>query len=365
MLQANAGQSSQELHAAMNKMLMRLNTSPNVMMAFGSFETGTPELYLDIDRAKAEQLDVPVDRIFAALQGNVAAGYINDFNLHGYSFKVKMQSEDAARSDYSELMQITVRSNRGKMVPLSAFAKVKRTVGSRSLTRFNQLLSAKITVQSKPGVSSQTMMKHIEKIMEDSFPKGYQISWTDMSYQERGNEGKIMYLLLLALVFGYLFLVGQYESWTMPISVVLSFFFAMLGGFWGMKLCGLDFSIYAQLGIVMLIGLACKNAILMVEFAKQEREAGKSVEEAAQSGFSHRYRAVLMTAWSFVIGVFPMVIATGAGAGSRQAIGITTFYGMLLSTIVGIVFIPPLYAFFQRSREWVYNKLGITGAKPE
>jgi multidrug efflux pump subunit AcrB len=179
-----------------------------------------------------------------------------------------------------------------------------------------------------------------------------------MSYQERGNEGRIIQLLILALVFGYLFLVGQYESWTIPITVVLSFFFAMLGGFMGMKYSGLDFSIYAQLGIVMLIGLACKNAILMVEFSKQERESGKSVEEAAQNGFRHRYRAVLMTAWSFVIGVFPMVIATGAGAGSRRAIGITTFYGMLLSTIIGIVFIPPLYALFQRAREKVYALIG-------
>ncbi len=358
MLQATSGQGPAELYTAMNKLLGELRALPETMMAFGSFETGTPELFLDIDREKAEKLGIPVNQVFAALRGNVASGYINDFNLHGYSFKVKMQSEDAARADYSELMQITVRSSNGKMVPLSAFAKVRRTVGSRSLTRFNQLLSAKITVQSKPGVSSQTMMKNIEKIMAESFPAGYQISWTDMSYQERGNEGRIVYLLILALIFGYLFLVGQYESWTMPISVVLSFFFAMLGGFWGMKLCGLDFSIYAQLGIVMLIGLACKNAILMVEFSKQERESGKSVEEAAQSGFSHRYRAVLMTAWSFVIGVFPMVIATGAGAGSRQAIGITTFYGMLLSTVIGIVFIPPLYALFQRSREWVYRKLG-------
>ncbi|MCI5778209.1 MAG: efflux RND transporter permease subunit [Lentisphaeria bacterium] len=358
MLQATSGQTPGELFQAMNQLLGEIRALPDTQLAFGSFETGTPELYLDIDRAKAERLGVPVSQVFTALQGNVASSYINDFNLHGYSFKVKMQMEDAARSDYSDLMQIMVRNSSGQMVPLSAFSRIRRTVGSRSLIRFNQLLSAKITVQAKAGVSSQTMMKHIENIMKKSFPRGYQVSWTDMSYQERGNEGRILQLLVLALVFGYLFLVGQYESWTIPISVVLSFFFAMLGGFIGMRLCGLDFSIYAQLGIVMLIGLACKNAILMVEFSKQEREEGKSVEDAAQNGFRHRYRAVLMTAWSFVIGVFPMVIATGAGAGSRQAIGITTFYGMLLSTVVGIVFIPPLYAFFQRARERVFAKLG-------
>lgn len=357
MLQANAGQSPAELHQAMSKMLMRLNTQykDKILMAFGSFETGTPELFIDIDREKAEALGVPVSRIFEVLAGNVASDYVNDFNLMGYSFKVKLQAEESERADANELLQLMVQSNRGAMVPLSSFATLRRTAGSRSLTRFNQLLSAKITVQAKPGVSSNEVMKEIENIMKEDFPRGYQISWTDMSYQERGNEGRIVQLLILALVFGYLFLVGQYESWTIPISVVLSFFFAMLGGFIGMKYSGLDFSIYAQLGIVMLIGLACKNAILMVEFSKQEREDGKSVEEAAQNGFSHRYRAVLMTAWSFVIGVFPMVIATGAGAGSRRAIGITTFYGMLLSTIIGIVFIPPLYAFFQRSRERVYS----------
>ena len=363
-LQATSGQGPAELYATMNNLLNKIRALPDTQLAFGTFETGTPELFLDIDRAKAEQMGVPVSAIFSALQGNIASSYINDFNKSGYSFKVKMQSEDQARTDYSELMQIQVRNNKGKMVPFSSFAKIKRTVGSRSLSRFNQLLSADITVQSKVGVSSQTMMKHIEKIMATDEFRGYQVSWTDMSYQERGNEGRITKLLILALVFGYLFLVGQYESWTIPISVVLSFFFAMLGGFWGMKLCGLDFSIYAQLGIVMLIGLACKNAILMVEFAKQERESGKTVEEAAQNGFQQRYRAVLMTAWSFVIGVFPMVIATGAGAGSRQAIGITTFYGMVLSTVVGIVFIPPLYAAFQRAREWVLAKMRGEQVKP-
>ncbi len=359
MLQATAGQTPDELQMAMNMMLMKLNARKDiVMMAFGNFETGTPELYLDVDFDKAEALGVSKSQIFNVLAGNVASEYINDFNLHGYSFKVKMQSENAERANTDELLQLQVKSSRGAMVELGAFSTFRRQAGSRSLTRFNQLLSAKITVQAQPGVSSQIVMKEIEKIMTEKEFASYQVSWTDMSYQERGNEGRIIQLLILALVFGYLFLVGQYESWTIPITVVLSFFFAMLGGFMGMKYSGLDFSIYAQLGIVMLIGLACKNAILMVEFSKQERESGKSVEDAAQNGFRHRYRAVLMTAWSFVIGVFPMVIATGAGAGSRRAIGITTFYGMLLSTIIGIVFIPPLYAFFQRAREKVYALFG-------
>lgn len=358
MLQANAGQTPQELYGAMGMLLMELYKLPETKIAFGNFEATTPQLYLDIDREKAEALGVPVSRIFQSLQGKIASTYINDFNLLGYSFKVKMQAEANERSAVSDIESIMVSSNNGSMVPLSAFAEVKRTIGPRLITRFNQLMSAKITVEGKAGVTSHEMMRHIERIVKEKLPQGYQISWTDQSYQERGNEGRIIPLLILAMIFGYLFLVGQYESWTMPISVVLSFAFAMLGGFIGMKYCGQDFSIYAQLGIIMLIGLACKNSILMVELSKQEREAGKSVYEAAQNGFSQRYRSVLMTAWSFIIGVFPMVIATGAGAGSRRAIGISTFWGMLLSTIIGIVFVPPLYAFFQNLRERImgYNK---------
>ncbi|MBE6392035.1 MAG: efflux RND transporter permease subunit [Lentisphaerae bacterium] len=356
-LQAANGQTPQELFGAMNLLLMELYKHPDTKIAFGNFEATTPQLYLDIDREKAESLGVPVSRIFESLQGKIASSYINDFNLMGYSFKVKMQAEAGDRSAVNEIEQMMVQSNNGKMVPLASFAEIKRTIGPRLISRFNQLMAAKITVEGKTGVTSHAMMRNIENIVNTKL-KGYQISWTDQSYQERGNEGRLLPLLVLALVFGYLFLVGQYESWTMPISVVLSFAFAMLGGFLGMKWFGQDFSIYAQLGIIMLIGLACKNAILMVELAKQEREAGASVYDAAQNGFSKRYRSVLMTAWSFVIGVFPMVIATGAGAGSRRAIGISTFWGMLLSTIFGIVFIPPLYAFFQRLRERImgYNQ---------
>ena len=358
MLQANAGQTPQELFGAMGLLLMELYKLPDIKIAFGNFEATTPQLYLDIDREKAEAMGVPVSRIFQSLQGKIASSYINDFNLLGYSFKVKMQAEANDRSAISDIEQIMVSSNNGSMVPLSAFAEIKRTIGPRLITRFNQLMSAKITVEGKSGVTSHAVMRHIERIVQEKLPKGYQISWTDQSYQERGNEGRIIPLLVLAMIFGYLFLVGQYESWTMPISVVLSFAFAMLGGFMGMKWFGQDFSIYAQLGIIMLIGLACKNSILMVELSKQERERGKSVFEAAQNGFSQRYRSVLMTAWSFIIGVFPMVIATGAGAGSRRAIGISTFWGMLLSTLIGIVFVPPLYAFFQNMRERImgYNK---------
>jgi len=200
-------------------------------------------------------------------------------------------------------------------------------------------------------VSSGTVMKEIQSLAETKLPAGYQISWTDMSYQESKNQGQIGFLLALAFLFGYLFLVGHYESWTIPLPVIFSISVALLGGLLGLTLRHLPLSIYAQLGLVMLIGLASKNAILMVEFAKQEREAGVEIGDAALRGGRYRYRAVLMTAWAFIIGVFPMVIATGAGAGSRVAIGVTTFAGMTLATVVGIILIPPLYTIFQILRE--------------
>ena len=195
--------------------------------------------------------------------------------------------------------------------------------------------------------------------MLESFdlPEGYSLEWTGLSYQEKQNQGQLVSLMSLALIFAYLFLVAQYESWTIPLPVMFAVGFAVLGALCGLKIANEPLSIYAQLGMVMLIGLSAKNAILMVEFSKQERESGKGIREAAMSGANLRYRAVLMTAWSFLFGVFPLVIATGAGSGSRRAIGITTFSGMMLATLVGIMFTPAMYALFQRVREFVKKRI--------
>jgi multidrug efflux pump subunit AcrB len=207
-----------------------------------------------------------------------------------------------------------------------------------------------MNVQGNPGTSTGDLIQIIENI---ELPKQYHVEWTGMSYQEKENEGQLGKLMALAIIFAYLFLVAQYESWSIPIPVMMSVSFSSLGALIGLYLSGETMSIYAQLGMVMLIGLTAKNAILMVEFSKQERERGVPIIEAALRGGELRYRAVLMTAWSFLFGVFPLVIASGAGAASRQAIGITTFSGMLLATVIGIVFTPALYAACQRFREWV------------
>ncbi len=358
-LQATEGQTPQEIAQALRGFLYEANQLPGAAVAFSSYDANTPQLYLDLDRAKCEALQVPVSRVFNTLQSKLASLYVNDFNLYGYSFKVKIQADAPYRSTVRDIEAINVQSNTGKMVPLSAVATVRQIVGPRTIKRFTQFASADVRAQGVPGVSSGELIKQVEAMAKEKLPSGYRVAWTDMSFQEKANEGKIVFLMGLAMVFAYLFLVAQYESWTIPSSVMLSVTIATLGAMLGLHIAGFSMSIYAQLGLVMLIGLASKNAILMVEFSKQEREQfGKSVYEAAVAGAGTRYRAVLMTAWSFVLGVLPMVFATGAGAGSRREIGVTTFYGMLLATAVGIVFIPGLYAAFQHVREFGYRLIG-------
>lgn len=348
------GCSQDELFDAVETFVSQIRTNALVKSAVHGFSCSTPQLNLELDRRKAELLGVTPKVVFSTLQNKLASFYVNDFNLKGGVYQVKLQNDPDHRSEMADVLAIRIPTPNGGAVPLSSLGLISYVGGSRETMSYNKMLAAWCDVTPNEGVSSGEVMKMLESM---PLPPGFAIEWGPVQLQEKANEGQLLWLLAAALVFAYLFLVAQYESWTVPISVILSVLFAITGAFVGLFVMKTPLSIYAQLGCVMLIGLSAKNAILMVEFAKQEREAGCSVVEAAERCARLRYRAVLMTAWSFVIGVLPLAFARGAGAGAMNAIGLCTMSGMICATCVGIVFVPALYAVFQRLREKSSRKI--------
>jgi hydrophobe/amphiphile efflux-1 (HAE1) family protein len=361
-LQAAMGQSPQELAEAMDLLVAAANRDPRIERAFSTYRANTPQLYLDVDREKAEMLDVPISRVFSTLQTIMGSRYINDFNLHSRVYQVKVQADYAYRSRLEDILDVYVQNNRGGMVPLTTLVNVTTILAPQSIERYNMYPSIRVNADVAPGYSSSEGMDGMDSAMKKAVPPGFQYEWTGMSYQERENEGQVVVLVVMALVFGFLFLVGQYESWTIPIPVMLSIAVAALGAMTALEITAIPLSIYAQLGLVLLVGLASKNAILIAEFAKTEREHGHSILESAAKASRIRYRAVLMTAFSFILGVLPMVLATGAGAVGRRHIGTTVFGGMLAAAAFGVVLTPSLWAIFQTVRERLKTFLHLRNA---
>ena len=328
------------LAAAGERYAEKLSAWDTVASATCSFKADTPQLYLDLDRDKAEALGVTASSAFSSLQSKLASFYVNDFNLRGGTYQVIVQNDNPFRVDVEDVKETLLPGKNGKLVPLGAVARLTHTLGPRVVKRINKYFATSVVIRPKDKISS---LEVIDRIEADP-PEGYSLAWGALNIQERANRGQIVWLLALAVFFAYMFLVAQYESWTLPLSVMLSTGVAVSGALFALLLTGTHLSVYAQLGLVMLIGLAAKNAILMVEFSKREQERGASVEAAALEGLSRRYRAVQMTAWSFIFGVVPLVFATGAGAGAMRAIGISTFGGMLLATVIGMLFVPVLFA---------------------
>ena len=346
----------QAIETALMAMLGKMNTTPEISYAYTTYTAKTPNIYVDIDRVKAESLKVAVGSIFSTLQYYLGSAYINDVNFGTQVNKVMVQADWKNRKDVESIKDLHVQSQTGEMVPLGSVVKLSKVLSPRVVSRYNQYPSAAITAVQNPAVSTGEAMAAVEKLAQ-TMPDGFGYEWSGMSFQEKSSQGQIGYLIALAVLFGYLFLVAQYESWITPLPVLTSVAVAMLGALIGLFITGLPLSIYAQLGLILLVGLASKNAILVVEFAREEHDKnGASLVKAAMVGTKERFRAILMTAFTFILGVFPMIVATGAGAASRIAIGVPVFYGMLLGTALGLFVIPLLYVLFETMYEKISGK---------
>jgi len=341
---------------AVTDFITALKQEPKLAGINTFFRPTVPQLFVEVDEAKAISQGVAVSDIYATLQSTMGQLYVNDFNLAGRTYRVQLQADAQFRMKPEDLGKVYVRSNTGNMIPLSALSKTNSIVGAEQLERYNGLLSAKILGGGAPGVSSGDAIKLVEKIAKDNLPDGYQLAWTGQAYQEKRTGSAAIFAFSFAIIMVFLILAAQFETWALPLAVIMAVPFALTGALLAVLVRGMPNDIYFQIGLITLVGLAAKNAILIVEFASQKLEEGMPVMEAAIEAARLRFRPIVMTSMAFVLGIVPLVVATGAGSAARRSMGTGVFGGMLLATFIATIFIPLFFTWLTAKNSTRHHK---------
>ena len=356
-LEARGDCTYEQLQAAADTLVYYASQCKELSGVSSAMQKDIPQLYFDVDRDKAQLLGVPIADIFSTLKAFTGSVYINDFNMYNRIYRVYLQAEGPYRAHKDNLNLFFVKSSNGSMVPVTALGTTSYTTGPGTVKRFNMFYSANINAETAQGYSSGQAMAALERIVAEHLPSNVDVEWSGLSYQEKKEGGKTGIVLALCILFVFLFLAALYESWSVPVAVLLSLPIAIAGAYFGVLIFGYDSNIYFQIGLVMLVGLVAKNAILIVEFAKENVEHGEDPVQAAADAAKLRFRPIMMTSLAFILGMLPLVMASGPGAASRQNIGTGVFVGMIVAVTIGILFVPFFFVWVYRFKEIMHGKM--------